>query len=58
MVTKVTFALKLMDYKFVESVTFESLNNLVIMHVASGPVYKFLNARGQGGFLKWDFTSW
>lgn len=24
---------------------------------ASGPVYKFLNARGQGGFLKWDFTS-
>ncbi|XP_057993499.1 L-Ala-D/L-amino acid epimerase-like isoform X2 [Hevea brasiliensis] len=23
---------------------------------ACGPVYKFLNARGQGGFLKWDFT--
>ncbi|XP_002528080.2 L-Ala-D/L-amino acid epimerase [Ricinus communis] len=24
---------------------------------ASGPVYKFLNVRGQGGFLKWDFSS-
>ncbi|KDP32976.1 hypothetical protein JCGZ_13007 [Jatropha curcas] len=24
---------------------------------ASGAIYKFLNARGQGGFLKWDFTS-
>ncbi|XVF20746.1 hypothetical protein REPUB_Repub12eG0029600 [Reevesia pubescens] len=24
----------------------------------SGPNYKFVNSRGQGGFLKWDILSW
>ncbi|XP_050226757.1 L-Ala-D/L-amino acid epimerase-like isoform X2 [Mercurialis annua] len=34
-----------------------SKDPVICGYEASGPVYKFLNARGQGGFLTWEFSS-